>query len=232
MNDSPLDGPHLRIAIDGPAGSGKSTIGERVARRLGFLYVDTGAFYRALTLEASCAQISPDDAIALADLARRTHIEIVAPTVSDGRQYTVLVNGEDVTTRIREQRVEDEVSRVSRHDDVRTEMRRLQRAMAGQKSVVMVGRDIGTIVLPDASLKVYLATSLEERARRRHGDLVAQLGAQAPAYEATLADIRRRDERDAKQLAPAADAIQIDNSALTPDETVERVLRLVAGIQR
>ena len=119
----------VRIAIDGPAGSGKSTIGERVARRLGYLYVDTGAFYRAMTLVAERENVSPDDADTLTALAQRTHIEIVAPTQADGRQYTVLVNGEDVTLHLRETRIEEKVSQVSRHDGVRAEMRRLQRAM-------------------------------------------------------------------------------------------------------
>src|SRR6516162_4499363 len=118
----------VRIAIDGPAGSGKSTIGERVARRLGYLYVDTGAFYRAMTLVAERKDVSPDDADALTALAQRTHIEIVAPTQTDGRQYTVLVNGEDVTLHLRETRIEERVSQVARHDGVRAQMRRLQRA--------------------------------------------------------------------------------------------------------
>ncbi len=217
----------VRIAIDGPAGSGKSTIGERVARRLGYLYVDTGAFYRAMTLIALREGVSPDDADALTALAQRTHIEIVAPTQADGRQYTVLVNGEDVTLRLRENRIEDRVSQVSRHDGVRAEMRRLQRAMGDSRNVVMVGRDTGSVVLPDADLKIYLDPSLEERARRRHSDLVASLGADAPAYETVLEEIRRRDEKDAKQLQIPADAVRIDNSHAAPEETVERVLALV-----
>ena len=220
----------VRIAIDGPAGSGKSTIGERVARRLGYLYVDTGAFYRAMTLVALRENVSPDDAEALTALSQRTHIEIVAPTQAtqtDGRQYTVLVNGEDVTLHLRETRIEEKVSQVSRHDGVRAEMRRLQRAMGDSRNVVMVGRDIGSVVLPDADLKIYLDPSLEERARRRHRDLVASLGADAPSYETVLDEIRRRDEKDAKQLQAPPDAVRIDNSHAAPEETVERVLALV-----
>jgi cytidylate kinase len=220
----------VRIAIDGPAGSGKSTIGERVARRLGYLYVDTGAFYRAMTLVAERENVSPDDADTLTTLAQRTHIEIVAPTQAtqaDGRQYTVLVNSEDVTLHLRETRIEERVSQVSRHDGVRAEMRRLQRAMGDHRNVVMVGRDIGSVVLPDADLKIYLDPSLEERARRRHRDLVASLGASAPTYETVLDEIRRRDEKDAKQLQVPPDAVRIDNSHAAPEETVERVLALV-----
>jgi cytidylate kinase len=216
-----------RIAIDGPAGSGKSTIGERVARRLGYLYVDTGAFYRAMTLVALRDGVAADDADALTSLSRRTHIEIVAPTQADGRQYTVLVNGEDVTPHLRETRIEEKVSQVSRHDGVRAEMRRLQRAMGDRRNVVMVGRDIGSVVLPNADLKIYLDPSLEERARRRHADLVASLGADAPTYETVLDEIRRRDVKDAKQLQVPPDAVRIDNSHAAPDETVERVLLLV-----
>jgi cytidylate kinase len=217
----------VRIAIDGPAGSGKSTIGERVARRLGYLYVDTGAFYRAMTLVALRENVSTDDAETLTALAQRTHIEIVAPTQADGRQYTVLVNGEDVTLHLRETRIEEKVSQVSRHDGVRAEMRRLQRTMGDYRNVVMVGRDIGSVVLPDADLKIYLDPSLEERARRRHRDLVASLGADAPSYETVLDEIRRRDEKDAKQLQAPPDAVRIDNSHAAPEETVERVLALV-----
>jgi cytidylate kinase len=217
----------VRVAIDGPAGSGKSTIGERVARRLGYLYVDTGAFYRAMTLVSLRVGISPDDESAVTALAQRTHIEIVPPTQADGRQYTVLVNGEDVTLHMRETRIEEAVSQVSRHPGVRAEMRRLQRAMGDHRNVVMVGRDIGSVVLPDADLKIYLDPSLEERARRRHRDLVASLGAHAPTYETVLDEIRRRDAKDAKQLQASRDAVRIDNSDAEPEETVERVLALV-----
>ena len=164
----------VRIAIDGPAGSGKSTIGERVARRLGYLYVDTGAFYRAMTLVAERENVSPDDADTLTALAQRTHIEIVAPTQADGRQYTVLVNGEDVTLHLRETRIEEKVSQVSRHDGVRAEMRRLQRAMGDHRNVVTAGATSAQSSCPTPTSRV-TDPSLEERARRRHRDLVASL---------------------------------------------------------
>jgi cytidylate kinase len=149
---------HPQIAIDGPAGVGKSTIGERVARHLGCLYVDSGAFYRALTVLAVNEQIDPDDGERLTALAESSNIRIVTPTVSDGRQYTVLAGNTDITPALRTPEVETNVSRVSRHPRVRDALRVLQQAMADDQTVVMVGRDIGTVVLPDADLKIWLTT--------------------------------------------------------------------------
>lgn len=227
MNPQTESAPRLRIAIDGPAGSGKSTIGAEVARRLGFVYVDTGAFYRALTLLALREGISPEDEAALARLSDRTTIEITHPTVADGRQYTVLINGYDETLNLRSLEIEAYISLVSRHPLIRADMRERQRRLAGEKSVVMVGRDIGTVVLPDAEIKVYLNPDITRRAERRHADLVAQQGPAAPSLAETLADMRLRDERDAPNLVKAADAHEIDNSTLATPETVARVLALV-----
>ncbi|MBF6589459.1 MAG: (d)CMP kinase [Ktedonobacterales bacterium] len=216
---------HPRIAIDGPAGVGKSTIGERVARRLACLYVDTGAFYRALTGLALRQGINVDDAAALATLAEHADIRIIPPTVSDGRQYTVLVDGADITADLRTPAVEAAVSRVSAAPAVRVALIAQMRRMADDHTVVMVGRDIGTVVLPDADLKIYLMTSIEERARRRHGDLVAQLGAASPPFEAVHDDIARRDATDQAQMRPAPDAIMLHNDHLEPEQTVEHILR-------
>lgn len=215
---------HPQIAIDGPAGVGKSTIGERVAQRLGCLYVDTGAFYRALTALALRESIAVTEGAELAALAERAAIRIVAPTVGDGRQYTVLAAGRDITGDLRTPAVEAAVSRVAAHPAVRTALIARMRALADDAAVVMVGRDIGTVVLPDADLKIYLTTSIAERARRRHGDLVAQLGEQAPSYEEVCADIARRDAIDQAQMRPAEDAITINNDHLAPAETVARIL--------
>ncbi|HEX6121941.1 MAG TPA: (d)CMP kinase, partial [Ktedonobacterales bacterium] len=219
---------HPQIAIDGPAGVGKSTIGERVARRLGCLYVDTGAFYRTLTFLALERAISPDDAEALAALARTARMRIVAPTereaLADGRQYTVLADDRDITRELRTPKVEASVSRVARHPDVRAALILLMRRMVDEHAVVMVGRDIGTVVLPEADLKIYLMTSIDERARRRHSDLVAQLGAASPSLEAVRADIARRDEIDRAQMRPAPDAITLQNDHLEPEQTVELIL--------
>lgn len=217
----------MRIAIDGPAGVGKSTIGERLARRLGALYVDTGAFYRALTHLALAAGIVPDDADALTDLARHMRIAIVPPTVADGRQYSVLVDGEDVTPKLRTPAVDANVSRMSSHAAVRETLIARMREMAQNTAVVMVGRDIGTVVLPDADLKIYLTTSIEERARRRHGDLVAQYGAASPSLEDVRQEIAQRDALDMPNMRIAADAITLNNDHLQADEVVELIVKLL-----
>lgn len=218
---------HPQIAIDGPAGVGKSTIGERVARHLGCLYVDSGAFYRALTVLAVNEQVDPDNEERLTALAESSNIRIVTPTVSDGRQYTVLAGDTDITPALRTPEVETNVSRVSRHTSVRNALRILQQAMADDQTVVMVGRDIGTVVLPDADLKIWLTTSLEQRAQRRHGDLVASMGEQAPTLDEVREEIARRDEKDQKQMQPAPDAYTINNDLLTAEETVARILALL-----
>lgn len=219
---------HLQITIDGPAGVGKSTIGESVAQRLGSLYVDTGAFYRTLTYLAIAHAIAPEDAPALAALARAMHIAIVAPTIADGRQYTVLVDGEDVTQRLRTPDVEATVSRVSSHEGVRAALIERMREMAGRQSVVMVGRDIGAVVLPHARCKVYLTTSLEQRAQRRHRDLVAAQGEQAPSLETVRQKIAERDAIDAPHTYIAPDAIIINNDHLEADDVVARIIAALA----
>ncbi|MGE5334576.1 MAG: (d)CMP kinase [Nitrososphaerota archaeon] len=218
---------HPQIAIDGPAGVGKSTIGERVARHLGCLYVDSGAFYRALTALAIAQHIDPDDGQRLTELAESSNIRIVPPTVRDGRQYTVLAGDRDITLALRTPDVEKRISQVSRHPTVRRALVAQQRAMANDQTVVMVGRDIGAVVLPDADLKIWLTTSLENRAERRHADLVASLGADAPTLEEVREDIARRDAKDKDQMRPAPDAYTINNDHLTADETVARILTLL-----
>lgn len=216
-----------QVAIDGPAGVGKSTIGERVARRLGCLYVDTGAFYRALAFLADRAGISPDDADQLTALARTAAITIAPPTVADGRQYTVTARDEDITGGLRTPTVDRTVSQVSTPASVRETLTARMREMAGNAPVVMVGRDIGTIVLPAAHVKIYLMTSVSERARRRHADLVRQLGDRAPSLETVHRDIATRDERDRTQMQPAADAVVINNDELEPAETVALIMGII-----
>ena len=217
----------LQIAIDGAAGTGKSTIGEHLARRIGALFVDTGAFYRTLAYLALRAGINPDDAAALGRLAREMDIQIVSPAVGSGRQYTVLVDGLDVTPQLRSTQVEALVSRVSRHPEVRAVMRERQREVADARRVVMVGRDIGTVVLPGADLKIHLVTSLAARAERRHGDLVAKLGAAAPSLDEVRAEIAQRDALDAPNMQVAQDAVEIDNTHLESDDVVRRILALL-----
>ncbi|WIG59237.1 MAG: Cytidylate kinase [Ktedonobacterales bacterium] len=219
---------HPQIAIDGAAGTGKSTIGARLAARLGYLYVDTGAFYRALTFVALDRDISPDDADALSDLAAHVAIIITAPTLADGRQYTVLVDGDDVTTRLRTPAVDAAVSQVSSPPLVRAAMRQRQRETADNQSVVMVGRDIGAVVLPEADLKILLETSLDERARRRHADLVATYGVRAPSLDTVRHEIAQRDASDAANMPIPPDVVRINNDALTADDVVARIFDLLA----
>jgi cytidylate kinase len=222
------------VAIDGPAGSGKSTVGAALAARLGFLYFDTGVMYRAVALGALRAAIPTDDGAALTALAQRLHIEVFPPDIDDGRQYTVRLDGEDVTWALRTAEVEARVSAVARHAGVREEMVRQQRRIAAPGRIVMVGRDIGTVVLPDADAKIYLIASPEERARRRHAELIAQ-GDASTSYETVLADVRTRDARDSSRtvspLRAADDAHTVDSTHIGVRETVEHILRIVRSVE-
>jgi cytidylate kinase len=217
------------IAIDGPAGSGKSTIGEQLAQCLGYLYIDTGAMYRAVAWLALQDGIDVTDGPALAKLARHAGIIIAHPHIDDGRQYTVTVDGHDVTWEIRNAAVTGVVSPVSAHPEVRAILIAQQREMARQHDgTVMVGRDIGAIVLPDADLKIYLTASLHERSRRRYTELVERLGEQNPALptmEEVLMDIQRRDEIDKDNMRPAEDAIVI----VTDNLSVPQVLEVICS---
>jgi cytidylate kinase len=217
-----------RIAIDGPAGSGKSTIGEELARQLDYIYIDTGAMYRALAWLALKNGVDVTDGAAMEELARHAEIAISRPLIEDGRQYTVTVNGEDVTWAIRSAAVTNAVSVASSHKGVRAIIIEQQRSMARRDGVVMVGRDIGSVVLPDAELKIFLTASLEERARRRYAELIerADHGNPAPlAIEAVLEDIRRRDHIDSDNLQQTEDAIVITTDHLSIPQVLEVIKR-------
>jgi len=219
------------IAIDGPASSGKSTVGELLARRLGYLYFDTGVMYRAVTWAALDRGVSIADEPGVTALAQRLCIEVTPPTLDDGRQYTVLADGTDITWAIRAPEVNGNVSPVSAYAGVRKAMVRQQRQVAAQGSVVMVGRDIGTVVLPDADLKVYLDASVEERTRRRWLEERARGG--KADYETVLASMRRRDGIDSnRKISPlrvAEGAILVDTTGLSIEQVLVETERLVEG---
>jgi len=221
----------LTIAIDGTAASGKSTIGGLLARRLGYLFFDTGVMYRAVTWMALKRGIDIADEEAVSALAESLHIDVVPPTVNDGRQYTVYADGEDVTWDIRRPEVDAHVSPVSAYPGVRRALTAQQRRIGLKGKVVMAGRDIGTVVLPEADLKIFLDASPEERARRRWKEL-RERGEEAD-YQQVLASIRRRDRIDSsRQYAPlrcAQDAVYVDTTHLSIEEVLERVLRLCEG---
>lgn len=218
------------IAIDGPVASGKSVVGERLAKRLGALFLDTGAMYRACAWKALQAGIAPDDATALGELARRIDLVIEQPTVPDGRAYTVRVEGQDVTWALRTPAIERIVSAVSAVPAVREAMVARQREIARQGPVVMVGRDIGTVVLPEAPLKVYLTATAATRARRRLADYAAR--GEPIDYATLLAAIERRDALDSSRahspLRPADDAVLLATDDLTIDEVVDRIYKLAS----
>lgn len=217
------------IAIDGPVASGKSTIGYLLAHHLGYLYLDTGAMYRAVTWAALTRRVSVKDEAAVVALAQSLHIDILPPTADDGRQYTVLADGEDVTWEIRRPEVDAAVSIVSAYPDVRRAMVAQQRRIAAAGRVVMVGRDIGSVVLPDADLKLYLDATPQERAQRRW--MEQQARGESAEYEEVLAMMLRRDEIDShRAVAPLRvpdGALVIDTTGLTVEEVLARILQRV-----
>ncbi|MEA3338186.1 MAG: (d)CMP kinase [Chloroflexota bacterium] len=214
------------IAIDGPAGSGKSTVGQRLAQALGYLYFDTGVMYRAVTWLALNRGVSVGDERVVSELAERIPIDVEPLTEDDGRQFTVKADGEDITWSIREPDVEANVSRVSAYPAVRAALSAQQRRIAGRGRIVMVGRDIGTVVIPGADMKIFLDASVEVRARRRWSEEQAR-GTQRP-FQEVLEDIRYRDRidstREVAPLRPAADAWVIDSTGLSVDEVLRIVL--------
>jgi cytidylate kinase len=206
------------VAIDGPAGAGKSTVARALAGRLGFRYLDTGAMYRALTWLALEQAVDLDRGEGLGDLAEASAIAFDRNRVS--------IAGEDVSDAIRQPEIDRIVSTVARHPEVREVMRDRQRELAEQGDAVIEGRDIGTVVCPNADVKVYLVADPDERARRRVADR-PEIGA-----EALATDLRLRDQSDAAQMEPAPDAVRIDTTHMTVDEVVDQVAKLVAARTR
>ncbi|MSP12209.1 MAG: (d)CMP kinase [Chloroflexi bacterium] len=217
------------IAIDGPAAAGKSTIGYLLAQELGYIYFDTGSLYRAVTWAGLQRHCDLQDGAAMAKLAHSLSIEILRPEQNDGRYYTVMVDGMDVTWQLRGHEVDANVSIVSAHAPVRQSLLEHQRRIARKGHIVMVGRDIGSVVLPDADLKLYFEATPQERARRRWLEL-QQRGAHADIQE-LLSEIERRDAldqtRQASPLRKAADALVINTDVFTIIETYQRVLEIV-----
>ena len=216
-------GSPIVVAIDGPAGVGKSTVARRLAERLGFLYVDTGAMYRAVGLEALRRGIPLDDEQQLEELARNSRIELCYPPLR------VYWNGEDITARIRTPEVSEAASRVSALPGVRRALVEVQRAMARQQPVVMEGRDIGTVVFPEAAVKIYLDASPQVRAERRRKELEGQGRQVCP--EQLVKEIEERDRRDTTRadspLRRAPDAVYLDTSGMSIEEVENTILELV-----
>ena len=218
------------IAIDGPAGSGKSTLAHLLAKRLGYVYFDTGVMYRAVSLAALERGVSIDDEVGLSELAETIRIDVDAPSVDDSRLYTVLLDGVDVTWHIRTSAVDAIVSPVSAVPGVRRALLEQQRRVGRRGHVIMVGRDIGTVVFPDADRKLFVDASLEARAQRRHEELLQR--GERVTYEHVLDEMRRRDERDRSKpispLVPAPDAIVLDTTALEIEAMVDKAEAILA----
>ena len=214
----------INIAIDGPAGAGKSTIAKAVAARKNYIYVDTGAMYRAMALFILRKGIDPDDAEGISNTCGEADISI---EYRDGAQV-VLLGGENVNDKIRTPKVSDMASRTSVNGDVRRKLVELQQKLAREQNVVMDGRDIGTVVLPDARVKIYLTAGVDVRADRRYKELIEK-GEEADLDE-IRDQIRERDERDMNRdispLRQADDAVLVDTSDLTIDEVADKILEI------
>jgi CMP/dCMP kinase len=216
----------IAIAIDGPAAAGKSTVAKIVAERLTYVYIDTGAMYRALTLKAINSEVDLNKERELFNLLLQTNISFE----HNGTTQTVLLDQEDVTTEIRTQQVTNQVSLVAKHKSVREEMVNRQKELAKNRRVVMDGRDIGTHVIPDAEVKVFLIASVEERAERRHKENLEK------GFESDLEqlkeEIKKRDQLDSeREVAPlikAEDAIEIDTTSLSIEDVANKILDLVS----
>lgn len=219
---------HINIAIDGPSGSGKSTLASAIAKKYGFIYIDTGALYRTVGLYIQRKGIASDDTEAIVSVLDEIRIDM---QLEDGRGV-VLLDGVPVGDEIRTPKSSMYASDVSRIPQVRAFLLDLQRDIAKRNSTVMDGRDIGTVILPDAKVKIFLSANDEERARRRYAELCEK--GQKVTAEEVLADMQRRDANDAgREISPAVaaeDAVLLDNSGLTPEQTVQRACEIIDGV--
>lgn len=217
------------IAFDGPAASGKSTIAYQLAKSLGYLFFDTGSMYRAVTWKVLNDGVPVQDETRVSQIAEEVLIEVKPASQDDNRTNDILVNGKDVTWEIRKAEVEAQVSAVSAYPGVRTAMTAQQRRIGLAGNVIMVGRDIGTVVLPEADLKIFLEASVEERARRRYQELVDR-GEKAD-YEDILTAMRKRDKVDSSRkvapLRPADDAVRINSDGLSIPEVLQKITDLI-----
>jgi cytidylate kinase len=220
--------PPAIIALDGPAASGKSTLGRRLADALGYLFFDTGVMYRAITWIALQRKMDLRDEAAITELAQNAQIDIRPPSKNDGRACDVIIAEKDVTWDMRGENIDANVSVVSAYAGVRKALSEQQRRIGLRGKVVMVGRDIGTVVLPEADLKVYLDASAEQRAKRRYDEMIAR-GDKAD-YDEILRMVIERDHIDSTRavapLRPAGDAVIIDSDKLDADEVFAHVMKL------
>jgi cytidylate kinase len=228
-----MDYPKI-VAIDGPAASGKTTVANLLADRWGYLLFDTGVMYRAVTWLALKNGISPKDEAAVSALAEQIQIDVTPPSLDDGREYDVLADGKDVTWKIRNSKVDAKVSRVSAYPKVREALTRQQRRIGLRGEVIMVGRDIGTVVLPEADLKIYLDASVEERAQRRYKQRLERVG--EADFTKILKMLKKRDKKDStREIAPlraAPDAVVINTDDLSAEEVVREVEKIARRTDR
>lgn len=219
------------IALDGPAASGKTTLGERLAKTLNFTFLDTGVMYRAVTLAALHENVDIDNEEAVSQIAEQMELDVRQPSVSDGRSNDIILNGQDVTWAIRSADVERSVSKVSAYARVRTAMTKQQRRIGQRGKIIMVGRDIGTVVLPEAEIKLYLEASTEERARRRYLELINR--GKNVTFEEILSDMIKRDQYDSTRtiapLRPAEDAIIINSENCDANQVYEYILEMIVN---
>ncbi len=222
--------PPSSIAIDGPVASGKSAVGKQLAAKLGYLYFDTGVMYRAVTCLALRSLGAADEQPQVKAVAEKVHLDLLPPTQDDGRDCTVTADGEDITWAIRSKEVENNVSRVAAMPEVRRVLTERMRAVGLRGQVVMLGRDVGTVILPEAALKIFLTADVETRARRRFEEERARSGGRS--FEEILANLRERDRIDSSRalapLRPAADAILLDTTALDLPGVLVAIEQIIA----